>query len=228
MVATFSVVALAALVTFSVFGSRGEPADAASLSQDRPVKIPEGAQSMVLGGGCFWCIEPLFEMLKGVHHVEVGYAGGDSANVSYSQVMSGTSGHAEVVKIWFDPEAISADDMLRIFFTIHDPTTLNRQGPDRGTQYRSAVFFANDEQKSRAERIVKEIADEEIWDDPIVTKIEPLVNYVTAEVYHQDYYRKFETATPAERAMMNGRYCTAFISPKVAKFRKKFEHLLKR
>lgn len=182
---------------------------------------------MVLGGGCFWCLEPLFERLKGVSKVEVGYAGGKSAQTTYEEVSTGRTGHAEVIKLWYDPKTISGDDLLRVFFTIHNPTTLNRQGPDSGTQYRSVVFYETEAEKARAERVIGEIAAQKLWPDKIVTTLEPLSNYVRGEEYHQDYYQKFDTASPAEKAGMNAGYCQIIISPKIAEFRKKFAHLLK-
>lgn len=190
-------------------------------------KADAGSSVMVLGGGCFWCLEPLFERLKGVSKVEVGYAGGKSAQTTYEEVSTGRTGHAEVIKLWYDPKTISGDDLLRVFFTIHNPTTLNRQGPDSGTQYRSVVFYETEAEKARAERVIGEIAAQKLWPDKIVTTLEPLSNYVRGEEYHQDYYQKFDTASPAEKAGMNAGYCQIIISPKIAEFRKKFAHLLK-
>jgi peptide-methionine (S)-S-oxide reductase len=190
--------------------------------------VPEDAASLVVGGGCFWCLEVLFEELKGVYEVENGYAGGNRPNATYQQVLTGMTGHAEVVKIFYDREAISAADLLRLFFVIHDPTTLNRQGPDVGTQYRSVIFYENEEQRQLAERIRNEIQQERIWRNPIVTTIEPLKNYTRAEEYHQDYFAKFERAGPLERMQMNAGYCTAIIEPKVREFRKKFADKLKK
>jgi peptide-methionine (S)-S-oxide reductase len=189
---------------------------------------PPGARALVVAGGCFWCIEPLFDELQGVYWAESGYAGGAKPNPTYDEVCSGTTGHAEVVKIVFDPKQIAAEDILRYFFALHDPTTLNRQGPDRGTQYRSAIFFANDEEKALAEKIKAEIAASKLWENPIVTTIEPLRNYTRAEETHQDYYAKFEQAGPAERMRMNAGYCNAIIEPKVRKFREKFASKLKK
>lgn len=186
-----------------------------------------GQSSLVVAGGCFWCLETQFEQLKGVSKVESGYAGGSVANPTYQQVGSGTTGHAEAVKIFFDPKQISAGDLLHVFFTIHDPTTLNRQGPDHGTQYRSAIFYSNDTEKALAEKIKAEIVNEKIWPNPIVTAIEPLKNYTRAEEYHQDYYKKFEEGSVSQKMGMNAGYCTAVIEPKVTKFRQKYAHLLK-
>ncbi|HVL38291.1 MAG TPA: peptide-methionine (S)-S-oxide reductase MsrA [Fimbriimonadaceae bacterium] len=190
-------------------------------------KLEPGEQHLILGGGCFWCYEGMFEILKGVRTVEVGYAGGARPNPTYEQVCSGVTGHAEVFRVIYDPKLISADDLLRIFFTVHDPTTLNRQGSDVGTQYRSVIFYESPKEKERAERIIAEITREKIWKDPIVTTLEPLKNYSRAEEYHQDYFEKYSKASEAERMGMNGGYCKAIISPKVAKFRQKFAHLLK-
>ncbi len=206
------------------------PAPSRSQSQTpmSQVATPDGRKSLVVAGGCFWCLEVLFEELKGVQFVESCYVGGSRVGVTYQEVCSGTTGHAEAIRVVFDPKVIAADDLLRIFFTIHDPTTLNRQGPDSGTQYRSAIFYADEEEKARAERIRKEIADEKIWQNPLVTTVEPLVNYTRAEEYHQDYYARYEKASPEERAKMNAGYCSAIIQPKVLKFRQKFAHLLKK
>jgi len=215
----------ASSVACAVFSAPSRSQSQTPMSQ---VATPDGRKSLVVAGGCFWCLEVLFEELKGVQFVESCYAGGSRAGVSYQEVCSGTTGHAEAIRVVFDPKVIAADDLLRIFFTIHDPTTLNRQGPDSGTQYRSAIFYADEEEKARAERIRKEIADEKIWQNPLVTTVEPLVNYTRAEEYHQDYYARYEKASPEERAKMNAGYCSAIIQPKVLKFRQKFAHLLKK
>ena len=170
-----------------------------------------------LAGGCFWCLEAAFQQLKGVEKVESGYAGGHVANPSYEQVCTGTTGHAEVLQITFDPAIISFDDLLHVFFTIHDPTTLNRQGADVGTQYRSAIFYHSPEQKAVAERVIAELQAEGVWDDPIVTEVKPLEIFYPAEEYHRDYYRR----NP------NQGYCRAVIAPKVAKVRKLYLEKLK-
>ena len=168
----------------------------------------------------------MYEQLKGVYFVESGYAGGTEKGVTYEDVCSGGTGHAEAVKIVFDPKQISADDLLRVFFTTHDPTTLNRQGPDSGTQYRSAIFVSNAAEKARAERIRAEM--QKYWKDKIVTTIEPLKNYTRAEEYHQNYYEKYEKATDAQRATMNAGYYAAIIEPKVRKFREHYLAKLKK
>jgi peptide-methionine (S)-S-oxide reductase len=185
-------------------------------------------QTIVLAGGCFWCVEAIYRDLKGVEHVESGYAGGERPGVTYQDVLTGRTGHAEVVKVSFDPKVISAEDILRIFFTIHDPTTLNRQGNDVGPQYRSAIFYSNDAQKALAEKILAEVEKEKIWPNPIVTTIEPLRNYTRAEEYHQGYFARFEKASEAERAKMNAGYCALVIEPKVRKFREKYAAKLRK
>jgi peptide-methionine (S)-S-oxide reductase len=170
-----------------------------------------------LAGGCFWCLEAAFQGLKGVEQVQSGYAGGHVAKPSYEDVCTGTTGHAEVVQITFDPQVVSFEDLLRIFFTIHDPTTLNRQGADVGTQYRSAIFYHSPEQKAIAERVIAELQVDKVWDDPIVTELKPLAAFYPAEEYHRDYYRR----NP------NQGYCRAVIAPKVAKIRKLYFDRLK-
>jgi peptide-methionine (S)-S-oxide reductase len=185
-------------------------------------------ETLILGGGCFWCIEAIFRDLKGVQRVENGYTGGETLNPSYREVCTGTTGHAEVIKIEFDSAEISRADLLRIFFTVHDPTTLNRQGGDVGTQYRSAIFFASDAEKETAETIIDEINQEAIWPKPIVTTLEPLGEYYPAEAYHQDYFQKFENASLIDKLSMNAGYCQAVIMPKVVKFRKAYADRLRR
>jgi peptide-methionine (S)-S-oxide reductase len=165
-----------------------------------------------LAGGCFWCLEAVYENMKGVRQVESGYTGGKNPNPSYRDVCSGTTGHAEVVRITYDPAEVSFGDLLDVFFVIHDPTTLNRQGNDVGTQYRSAVYYHSDEQKKVAEAKVAALTAAGLFDHPIVTEITPAVNFYKAEDYHQGYFR----AHPEEG------YCQYVVSPKVAKFRKKF------
>lgn len=170
-----------------------------------------------LGGGCFWCLEAIFDELAGVTRVESGYAGGHTRNPTYREVCTGTTGHAEVVQVTFDPTTITFDDVLRVFFTIHDPTTLNRQGPDVGTQYRSAIFYHSAEQKTTAERIIAELGRDGVWRDPIVTELVTFTEFWRAESYHDDYYRR----NPDQA------YCSAVIEPKVAKFRKEYLDRLK-
>ncbi|MEM1095887.1 MAG: peptide-methionine (S)-S-oxide reductase MsrA [Bacteroidota bacterium] len=174
-------------------------------------------EQATLGGGCFWCLEAVFEQAVGVARVVSGYTGGHVVNPTYKAVCNGTTGHAEVVQVTFDPEAISYADLLRIFFTIHDPTTLNRQGNDVGTQYRSAIYTHDDAQREVAEAIIAEVEAAGIWDGAIVTEVTPLGDFYVAEDYHQQYFQN-NTYQP---------YCMFVVAPKVRKFRKKFDHLLK-
>lgn len=192
--------------------------------------IPESPKNkeIVIGGGCFWCVEAIYEDLKGVQSVESGYSGGFVKNPTYTQVCNGTTGHAEVVKITYDPAIISTRDLLRIFFTTHDPTTLNRQGPDTGTQYRSVIFYTGDDEKKLAQEVIKEVTDEKLYKNPLVTTLEPLKAYYPAEAYHQNYFDKYEKANEAERATMNSGYCAALIEPKIQKFRQKYAAKLKK
>ncbi len=178
---------------------------------------PAAQEVATLGGGCFWCLEAVFEQLRGVGMVESGYAGGSVAQPNYRQVCSGNTGHAEVVQITFDPAVISFREILDVFFAIHDPTTLNRQGADVGTQYRSAIFYHTQEQREIAEREIAELNAARIWDAPIVTEVVPLRAFYRAEDYHQEYFRQ----NPGQP------YCQAVVSPKVAKFRKQFAAKLK-
>lgn len=166
-----------------------------------------------LAAGCFWCVEAVFEQLRGVSRVESGYSGGVVENPTYEQVCTGTTGHAEVLQVHFDPGEIPFSDLLDVFFTIHDPTTLNRQGGDTGTQYRSAIFYHSAEQKATAESVIERVERAGIWADPIVTEVTPFEVFFPAEEYHQEYFRQ----NPAQP------YCRAVIAPKVAKFRK--QHL---
>ncbi len=165
-----------------------------------------------LAGGCFWCLEAVYDEVQGVESVESGYMGGSLPDPNYKQVCGGDTGHAEVVQITFDPAVITYRDLLEIFFAIHDPTTLNRQGNDVGTQYRSSIFFHSDEQKRTAEDLVKEITGEQIFDGPVVTQIVPAEKFYIAEGYHQEYFRN----NP------NQPYCSFVVAPKVKKFRAKF------
>ncbi len=171
-----------------------------------------------LAGGCFWCLEPAYDELRGVVDVVSGYSGGTVPDPSYEAVCAGTTGHAEVVQVTFDPEEVSFREILEVFFTLHDPTTLNRQGNDVGTQYRSAVFFHSPEQKATAEEVIAELEREKVWDDPIVTEVAPFTEFYPAEAYHQEYYRR----NPQQP------YCQVVVAPKVAKFRKRYLERLKR
>jgi peptide-methionine (S)-S-oxide reductase len=172
-----------------------------------------------LAGGCFWCLEAVFDQLKGVHSVESGYMGGKTPNPNYEQVCSGTSGHAEVVRVTFDPGELDYRDLLAVFFAIHDPTTLNRQGNDAGTQYRSAIFHHSEEQKRAAEEVIARLGKEGIFRNPIVTEVTPASQFHQAEDEHQEYFARVGRANP---------YCSYVIEPKVAKFRKSFVERLKR
>jgi peptide-methionine (S)-S-oxide reductase len=165
-----------------------------------------------LAGGCFWCTEAAFSIIKGVERIEPGYTGGVVPNPTYEQVSTGTTGHAEAAQIFFDPTVIGYREILEIFFTMHDPTSLNRQGADIGTQYRSAIFYNNQTQKETAEKLIVELNQEEIWNRPIVTTVEPLKVFYNAETYHKDYYKKH----PKEP------YCQAVIAPKIAKLQAHF------
>jgi peptide-methionine (S)-S-oxide reductase len=174
-------------------------------------------EKATFGSGCFWCTEAVFERVKGVNEVESGYAGGTIINPTYEQVCSGATGSAEVIQINYDPDIITYDELLEIFWKTHDPTTLNQQGNDVGTQYRSVIFYHNDEQKKKAEDYKKALDDSGAWEDPIVTTIEPYNNYSKAENYHQNYYEN----NP------NQGYCSFVIGPKIEKFEKVFKDKLK-
>lgn len=165
-----------------------------------------------LGGGCFWCLEAVYSELKGVLKVESGYSGGDVKNPTYDQVCSDETGHAEVVQVTYDPDVITYREILEVFFSIHDPTTPNRQGADVGTQYRSVIFYHDDNQKRVAEEVMREVEKSDIWGRPIVTQLVPFVEFFKAEEYHQNYFRN----NP------NQPYCQVVVAPKVAKFRKKY------
>ena len=177
-----------------------------------------GLETATLAGGCFWCVEAVYDDLKGVEDVVSGYSGGRTENPTYRQVCDGDTGHAEVIQIKFDPNVISFKDILHVFFSVHDPTTLNRQGNDIGTQYRSAIFYHSDEQKRVAEETIREVAEEGVYDNPIVTEVVPFEKFWPAEDYHQEYFAN----NP------NQPYCAAVVAPKVAKFRQKFVDRLKR
>ena len=175
-------------------------------------------ETAVLGGGCFWCLEAVFDELAGVQSVESGYAGGTTPNPTYEQVCSGRAGHAEVVRVRFDPAVLAYRELLTVFFAIHDPTTLNRQGNDVGTQYRSVIFCQTPEQRATAESVVEELTAAGLWDEPIVTEIADAAPFYEAERYHQEYFAR-NAGQP---------YCTVVVAPKVAKFRKHFTEKLKR
>jgi peptide-methionine (S)-S-oxide reductase len=179
--------------------------------------LTEGLEVATLGGGCFWCVEAPFDELKGVVKVVSGYTGGATKNPTYKEVCYGNSGHAEVVNVYFDPKIISFEDILRVFFHVHDPTTLNRQGNDIGTQYRSAIFYHDEAQKSSTKKIIEEIEKNNVWNNKIVTEVSKFAVFYSAEGYHQEYYK------------LNGHepYCQYVISPKMKKFRTEFKNRLK-
>jgi len=176
-----------------------------------------GCETATLAGGCFWCIEAVFDRLRGVKDVIPGYAGGETSNPTYEQICTGRTGHAEVINIVFDPDGISYRDLLEVFFAVHDPTALNRQGADVGTQYRSAIFYHTPKQKETAERVIADLNQEGIWDDPIVTELAPLEDFYEAEDYHRDYFDR----NP------NQPYCRVTITPKLSKLRERFSDKLR-
>jgi peptide-methionine (S)-S-oxide reductase len=174
-------------------------------------------ETATLAGGCFWCIEAVFSIVKGVEKVESGYSGGSVPNPVYEQVSTGTTGHAEAIQVTFDPTMISFREILEIFFATHNPTTLNRQGPDVGTQYRSAIFYHNCDQKATAKNLIAELEKEGAWDAPIVTQVEPFKVFYVAETYHKDYYKRHP----------NQPYCQQVITPKLVKLQQRFLGKLK-
>jgi len=206
-----------ALIIFSISAcAQKQSVDVGADMSDQNIQGMQKIETATLGAGCFWCVEAIFQQLKGVVKVESGYSGGHVEDPRYKEVCEGTTGHAEVVQVYFDPEVISFAEILEVFWTTHDPTTLNRQGNDVGTQYRSAIFYHDDRQREIAESSKKEVA-EQIWDDPVVTEISAFTNYYPAEAYHQNYW--FDNGAQP--------YCRIVIDPKVAKFREKFADKLK-
>jgi len=175
-------------------------------------------ETITLAGGCFWCLEAVYDEAKGIISVDSGYSNGHVANPSYRDVCSGKTGHAEVVQVKFDPSVISLSDILNVFFAIHDPTTMNRQGNDVGSQYRSGIYYHTPEQKEIAEALIKDLNAQKIWDNPIVTEVEAVKDFYMAEDYHQEYFAK----NPYQP------YCMAVVAPKVTKFRKHYLELLKK
>lgn len=169
-----------------------------------------------LGGGCFWCVEAVFDGVIGIRRIEPGYAGGTRPNPTYEEVCTGTTGHAEVVQISFNPDEISYREILEVFFATHDPTTLNRQGNDIGTQYRSVIYYHDEDQKQVASEVMAELSEQKLWDDPIVTELTALDTFYPAEAYHYEYFKN----NPDQG------YCAAVIAPKVADFRRRFAHKL--
>lgn len=199
---------LAAVVStmgLAFWASAGEPAPAGSKGMEREV--------ITLGGGCFWCMEAVFQQLKGVVSIESGFSGGAVENPTYKQVCTGQTGHAEVVQVTFDPKVVSLHDVLSVFFALHDPTTVNRQGADVGSQYRSVVFYRTPEQRDAVQAVVRELEANKTYSSPIVTQLEPFKVFYKAEAYHQDYYEQ----NP------NQPYCMLVISPKLSKFHKLFK-----
>ena len=188
------------------------------MNQHNGSRSSDGNLLATLAGGCFWCLEAVYNELRGIESVVSGYAGGHDPNPTYEAVCSETTGHAEVVQIAFDPDMVSFRELLEVFFTIHDPTTLNRQGNDVGTQYRSAVYYHDEEQRLIAEEVIEEMTGAGLWDDPIVTEITALDKFYEAEEYHQQYFEK----NPFQP------YCFVVVRPKVSKFRKKFVSKLKK
>jgi peptide-methionine (S)-S-oxide reductase len=180
--------------------------------ESQATPLLQGKEIATLAGGCFWCLEAVYDELSGIEEVVSGYSGGETPNPSYEMVSTGATGHAEVVQLTFNPRIISFKEILEVFFTIHDPTTLNRQGPDVGTQYRSAIFYHTPEQRAIAEQVIADLSAAHVWDAPIVTELKPFEKLYPAEAYHQEYFKR----NP------NQAYCRVVINPKVAKFRKRF------
>jgi peptide-methionine (S)-S-oxide reductase len=204
----------AVLLALSITAAHAAPAPA---PQGKGTMTSHRTETAVLAGGCFWCMEAIFEDLKGVEHVTSGFSGGTVANPSYEQVCTGSTGHAESVQITFDPSVISYHDLVQIFFAFHDPTTLNRQGADVGTQYRSAIFYTSPEQEKTAHEVIADLTKQKLFDHPIVTQVVPFKAFYSAEKYHQEYYKQ-NSGQP---------YCQFVISPKVAKLKKLYAARLK-
>ena len=192
---------------------------ACSQKTKKQIKSKEGMETAVLAGGCFWCVEAVFQQLNGVDHVESGYTVGSVINPTYEQVCEGNTGHAEVIKIWYDPAVVSFTELLEVFFKTHDPTTLNRQGADVGTQYRSAIFYRNEDEKKISEEIIAELNESGYYSDKIVTTLEPLKEYYAAEDYHQNYFKRKGDQNP---------YCQMVVKPKLEKFEKIFKDKIKK
>lgn len=213
----FSILVLAAAGYF-FSGSTQINEDKKLLIGEVKMSSPDKTEVATFGEGCFWCTEAVFQRVKGVIKVESGYSGGSVPNPTYEAVCTGKTGHAEVSQITFDPSVVSYSELLHVFFKTHDPTTLNRQGNDVGTQYRSVIFYHNDEQKKLAEQIKQELTAAKIWDDPIVTEVSPFKKFYKAEDYHQNYYNNNS----------NKPYCSFVITPKLEKFEKIFKDKLKK
>ena len=187
-------------------------------SQENKAKSKSNLETITLGGGCYWCVEAVYENLDGVKSVVSGFSGGKVANPTYEEVCTGTTGHAEVVQITYDKNVTNINEIFKVFFTVHDPTTLNRQGADVGTQYRSVIFYKNEEQKKAAQSIIAELNKAKVYDRPIVTKVEPFTKFYKAEDYHQNYYANNKSQP----------YCKMVIQPKLEKFEKVFKDKLKK
>jgi len=196
------------MTTFSVLAQKNNKVEMAS----------SNLETITLGGGCYWCVEAVYENLVGVKSVVSGFSGGKTANPSYEEVSSGRTGHAESVQITYDKTITNLDEIFKVFFTVHDPTTLNRQGADEGTQYRSVIFYKNEEQKLAAQSIIAALKKAKVYNDPIVTTLEPFTKFYKAEDYHQNYYQNNK----------NQPYCQMVIQPKIAKFEKIFKNRLKK
>lgn len=206
------------LVFSSNFACQTQIKNQSKMNTQPTQEVNDSLELATFGGGCFWCTEAMFDQLEGVLSVESGYAGGMLQNPTYEQICTGNTGHAEVIRIAFDPKKIDYEFLLEVFFNTHDPTTLNRQGNDIGTQYRSAVFYHSDDQKQAALKIIKELTDQNVYKKPIVTEVTSISNYFKAEDYHQEYLEN----NP------NNPYCEMVVSPKVEKFKKKYAEKLKK
>lgn len=204
-----TILAICLLVSLSVFGQ-----NSSNTKNDKKSKL----ETITLAGGCYWCVEAVYENLIGVKSAISGYAGGKIPNPTYEAVSTGRTGYAESVQITYDKTVTNLDEIFKVFFTVHDPTTLNRQGADEGTQYRSAIFYKNDEQKKAAQNIINALNKAKVYDSPIVTTLEPLTQFYKAETYHQNYYENNK----------NQPYCEMVIQPKIKKFEKLFKDRLKR
>ena len=211
---TLAIIAAVTIASIAIAQSR-RPASAPAVKRKH---VDNATETATLAGGCFWCLEPVYDELKGVKEVTSGYSGGHVKNPTYEAVCAGTTGHAEVVEVKFDPKVISFREILEVFFIIHDPTTLNRQGADSGTQYRSAIFYHSPQQKKTADETIAWVNKQRIWPNPVVTEVTPFKEFYAAEEYHQRYYER----NP------NAGYCRVVIAPKVAKFRQKFLSKLKK
>ncbi len=196
------------MTTFSLFAQKN----------NTPASASNNLETITLGGGCYWCVEAVYENLMGVKSVVSGFSGGKTIDPSYEEVSSGRTGHAESVQITYDKSITNLDEIFKVFFTVHDPTTLNRQGADEGTQYRSVIFYKNEQQKLAAQSIIAALKKAKVYDDPIVTTLEPFTKFYKAEAYHQNYYQNNK----------NQPYCQMVIQPKIAKFEKIFKNRLKK